>query len=415
VTRWVRALIACGLIVCAGCVLALSLYKNRDRYDKPDFRSYYANALLLRNGGNPWKPSDIISSLAQSAGRNAAVAVRYPPAFYLLLSPLTFLEKRTAYWIWQAIQIGSLAGALLLVLNEVYPAADLATNAAAVALVFLFPQLYGSLYDSQPTCLLLLLLVGSWLSERHRHPGRAALMLAAATLLKIYPAAVGGYFLFRGRWRVIVFAAFYVLAGLALAVLLFGAGPNLDFLRVVRMGVNPYWLDLDREISLLGNIHVLLSGLDGTGVLPVVSPLELGLTASVGAAIVALAGYVTSRMRKVSAATDGLCLGLWLVVAILLSPLAWAHYLILLAPLYLCIGSELIRRANLGETLSLPPASSRPAFVLVLAGLAGFIVPYFWGPVRRAHVYFPALLVTLVAACVLTHTWSAEATTRPPS
>ena len=69
---------------------------------------------------------------------------------------------------------------------------------------------------AQLTPMLLALLCASWFCARWERPAAAGLWLALAALLKLYPAAAGGYFLFGRRWRALGWTIGFFAAGVLL-------------------------------------------------------------------------------------------------------------------------------------------------------------------------------------------------------
>jgi hypothetical protein len=121
------------LLLIAGCfAIGARLFRDRDRYKRQDFNRYYADALLLRGGGNPWR----VFELPQPTDINQPHQVGYPPAFYFMLSPLCRFSSATARWIWVALQVMALISALTIVLREIGPTAD--HNFIRFAFGFLF-------------------------------------------------------------------------------------------------------------------------------------------------------------------------------------------------------------------------------------------------------------------------------------
>ncbi len=392
------------LALAAALTLAITMYGNRDRYDGRDFSRYYERALALRTGGNPWRARPRAHAGAR-AGREFVFA--YPPAFFLLMSPLTRLPQKAAYWTWQTVQIVSLAAALWLALSELGPVPDRRFALSMLALAFLFPPVYTSLHWGQPTCLLLLLLIGSWRFSRRGHESWAGLLLAAAALLKMYPAVVGGYFLFRRRWKVVAYGALWGLGGAFLLVALYGVSANLDFFSGTRASVE--WLGRRRNLSILGNVRALMMRLYGGELTPAGWALEFGLTGLADLATVAAAGMLTLGARTDRAEADGLCWSLWVMAAILLSPIAWSHYLPLLLPMYLFIIFGVLRER--------PGADNEAARARVAAGLwlvalaaVGFIVPHYWHPARGMRGYLPALVASFIGAALVLDGWNKEST-----
>lgn len=363
-----------------------TLYNIRQRYGEEGFLDYYTWSSRLRLGVDPWLPQ--ASTLAPPNPFHKRVeSCNYTPAFTILFEPLTLLKPRAAYWVWQAVQIASLFGALFLLIREVRPPGGAGSGLALLGAVLLFPQSHAALYEAQPTFLLLLLVLASWSFRRHQRPFRAGLMLALAALLKMYPAAIGGYFLFRRQWRTVAWASLLFVAG----IVLFGLSYEREFFRYgVPRFKQPFWFHQERQVGLPSNIYWMLASKYGDVLPKRIENLRLILSAVLSIAVVAAAAAVTIKCPDADE-NDGILLTVWIMAALMLSPIAWAHELPLLTPFYLFVAVRLWRGLRPDTT----------TLVLMSLGLLGFIVPYFSGAVRHAHTYFFAMVATFVAGCML--------------
>lgn len=302
-----------SLLILAGCLaIGVRLFRDSDRYERQDFNRYYAEASVLRSGGNPWR----IFEFSPPKDMNEPAQVGYPPAFYFMFSPLCRFRPATAHWLWEVLQIIALISALTIVLREI---GRTATNTfIRLAFAFLFPPLHSALHWGQPTALLLLLLVGSWACARRGWEMSAGTLLAIATLLKILPWVVCGYFLFRRRWKVLASSLICALAISLCLLALYGIDRNLDFLRGTQ--ISAIWLDRRRNLSIIGNLHAIVVG-SGEG-----RTLDLRLLGLLIAffclSIVSVSGILTSRLPNEPAETSGLCWSLWIMSSILLSPVS---------------------------------------------------------------------------------------------
>ncbi len=172
-------------ILAIALVIGHTLYVFRFRYHEMAFDLYYLWTKRFSSGINPFR---------------ALPHCNYPPSFLILLSPLTLLSQQSAYWIWQAIQVAAFFLSVFMMLREIAPLTVLHLTIVLGVLALLLPYIFTStLYESEPSALLLLLLIAAWRLARHERPGWAGFMLALATVLKIYPVFAGGYFLFRRR------------------------------------------------------------------------------------------------------------------------------------------------------------------------------------------------------------------------
>jgi len=373
-----------ALAIVSIALAASTLYKNRGRMVRSDFCLFYSWWNEYPAGIDPWHPVFPPSTpLTQRVNY-----CDYTPAAVILLSPLGRLEVNRAYWTWLGIQIGSLVLTILMLTRQIRPPPSADTVVAIVALAMLFPEFHATLYEAQPTMLLLLILTAAWVFERSGHPVAAGLTLALAALFKIYPATLGGLFLFRRRFQPIAWAAVFTILGIVAT----GPGRWREFLSIgVPLNIH-HWID-PRAIAILSNVYSAIVKIHGGVPTAVFGPLNIGITATLDLAVIAGAAIVTLRAAE-DRETDGLCFGLWLAVALLISPLTWHHELLLLMPLYIFAGVFAFRGG----------IDSPGGFGLLAIGLAGFVITYFWGTLREIHLYFIMTVATYVAGCILVAT-----------
>jgi len=375
------------MISIAGTFSAIrTLYKNRLRYRETDFYEYYTWSWQLRLGIDPWLPQ--ASALAPPNPFNKRVeSCNYTPAFTILFEPLTLFKPRLAYWLWQGLQMACLLGALWLLIREVRPAPGAGATLAVLGAVLLFPHSHAALYEAQPTFLLLLLVAASWSFGQHQRPFWAGLMLALVALLKMYPVAIGGYFLFRRQWRIAAWASLLFAGG----IMLFGLSYEREFFRYgVPRFKQPFYFHDERQVGVLSNIYWMLESKYGDVLPQRIEDLRRILSVALSIAVVAAAAAVTIKCPDAEE-NHGILLGIWIMAALMLSPIAWAHELPLITPFYVFVAAQLWR-------------GSRPdtaTLVLMSLGLLGLIVPYFSGALRHMHTYFFAMVATFAAGCMM--------------
>ncbi len=379
------------LVAMLGAALvARTLYVNRGRYSKSDFAKYYNWSEELRLGGDPWLPGDDPSSRPPPGVRYAGNC-NYTPAFCHIFEPLTILPPSSAYWIWQGLMVGALVFGIFLVLRETGPPLAASTYFLAFGAALLFPEVHESLHYAQPTFLLLLLMVGAWASDRRDARAMAGLLLASAALLKVYPALLGMHFLLRRRWSTVGWSIAFTIAGL----LLFNVPQEITFLRYCMPRA---WVQFsvaqkqERCVCVMGNIYFLLAKIEGA------SPpfaLVTALTLPVDLAIAAAAIAATLRTLPIRE-LDGLCAGLWIAASLIMSPLAWPHELTLLLPMLLALAVGIAR--------GVPIRSTR--LLLLLAGILGVILAYFFPPLQPTHLFFWAALGIYLSGFMIALDWA---------
>ena len=303
--------LAAGLLVlvCLGVAVALqvafppglvALLPSPDMHElHPDFDTFRASAVALVQGG------DIYDTPAKLRNLN-------PPLLSVLLTPFALLDALTAYRLFTLLTPALVVGAVLVVARELRLSA--LVTAAVVLVVLASSPLHGTLLLGQIYGLLLVGLVAGWVAERRGHPVLAAVCFGVTVALKPSLAPLLLLAPAMRRWRPAV-AGFGAAAGATLlGVLVAGPASGLQWLRI---GLTEPVPDTADNASLPG-LAVRLGLPSAVGTL-------LGLAVLVGTLI------LLGRRR---AEVDPAGTAPWAVLAagLLMSPIAWHNYLMLLWP-----------------------------------------------------------------------------------
>jgi hypothetical protein len=297
----------------------------RSRWLHWDFTWYYLPALVLRRGIDPYTTD--LRPLAQRLGFDTDMVVAHDtPTLLLTFEPLSRFNVETAYWIWIAIKLLAFAFALVLLLREVSFGTAMTLAAAAI----IYEPVSLELFLSQTQLLILCLLAVTLWSLENGRERSAGLLLALSALLGAYPLVMAGYLVMRRRWLTLL----YLVLGLAIggfATLLL-VPPSLHWVTAVLVFGDAGFRSSYTNVSLSATVWRLLT-LDGSHVwrgveIPIVL-VELGLLA------------VSLRATRSADGERGF--GLWVVTAILLSPVAWIHYMVLLLVPFSQIASAAMR------------------------------------------------------------------------
>lgn len=317
VTLWVVAIMSLG-------ALALHL---PERVSREDFSCYYASTWTLRAGGNPY--TENLDPAANQFGLHLGLLKRavYTPTFMLSFEPLTFLGPRAAYWTWQTLNALALCVAMLVLLGGT---SGIGRREALVLapLMLLYPPLehHFAFAQCQFMLLLMLVLMLRWM-ERGWDAG-AGLMLALAALLRAFPLAIAGYFVLRRRWR----ACLWLVIGLAVgAVLTFAMVGRrcLDFRSGMEFARGYEFLALPVNVSIAAMVSRLFWYTFGPALSPTLETARAVLVVTANVLVVAITVKATLAMSR-RRDHDWRLLSLWIAAAILLSPTAWLHYMVLL-------------------------------------------------------------------------------------
>ncbi len=330
----------------------------------------YISAAQLLHGHDPYAPSDACGVLRYSP---------HPPLALLLLVPLAWLPVGTVALVWDLLMLAALVAALWLIWDEAL--ADLAPRWAALGLAALafWPPLLDTWLEAQISPLVLLLLALAWRARRHDQPGAAGAWLALATLIRLYPILLFIDPLLRREWRV---AAGGIIAGIGVTLLTLPAIGPAEYLRYVTRaapGASADWINDAHNVSLRGWLGQIFVGsntihpvLSAPGI---VTPLYvLGALALVGLLVWrAWAGQPSPGTGQpqgiaptdrgadnINRGADSIIRGAdipvrllisdadraWLLampVMLMISPLAWPHYFIVLLLPWLVLAGDLIR------------------------------------------------------------------------
>jgi len=314
------------LAIVAGVSLAQRLHGVRHRYQDVDFVRDYGWWTVYASGGDPWIVQTTKTELRPGLERPRFC--NYTPLFVELFSPLARLDQVTAFWIWLSVQMLCVGGAVLILARGNDPPLSAAATLIILSLVVLSRPFEGMLAYAHVTPMLLVLLSASWFCARRERPAFAGLWLALAALLKLYPAAAGGYFLFGRRWRALGWTIGFFVAGALLT-------NPLRWLELVTVEMPvSYRFVAEADLTVMTFVRKAVAYFAGTTTIAAPLFTVLAITALIDLVLLAVAATatITSRGRD---DLEGLVFGLWVALALLMSPLAWMAEMLLLLPAYL--------------------------------------------------------------------------------
>lgn len=392
------------LLLCIGLYGYLGLYVPL-RAGGYDFTGPYEAAYALAHHA----PLPVYDVARQRSFNDAVLHLpqgpsdfRWPPQMAALLIPFGFLPYSAAHVLWFLLaQAATLASLLLLARCVAAAAADtrdhgplpLASTMGAFATLLCFAVASQPITDSlrlgQSTPLLLLGLALLLYGEIFDHPLLAGGGLALAILVKLFPAALLPYYLWRGRYRICAIAV-GALAGLTVITLpLTGAGMYGAFAQAVSTygdQPNAGKVNLSLYHALLIGPNALLrpGKMEPSGGMP--AALALLVCVLIYAVFLLIHGrpvllkrgaradyFSTASITTTERARHELLSYGWAVCTLLLlEPVDWIfYYLLLLIPL----GFLLVQ---LQTTLSGPRSPRRRADVwLLVAGLIAYLLATF--------------------------------------
>ncbi|HEV2170174.1 MAG TPA: glycosyltransferase family 87 protein [Candidatus Binatus sp.] len=296
------------------------------RYDDVDFAFFYSWWTEFSMGGDPWQPTTTKSELRP--GLERVGYCNNTPFFVAEFSPLSRLDQKSSFWVWLTLLMLCVVAAVLMLARANAPPLGAAATIIVLSLVIVSRELAGAMVGAAVTPMLLALLCASWFCGRRNQPAAAGLCLAIAALLKLYPAAAAGYFLFGRQWRALGWTVGWFVAGVVLT-----NPTHWIELATLDMPIS-YHIAGRAELTVLPFVRKVVAHLTGTTVLaaPFFTVVAVTALVDLGLLAIAAAASIAGRGRD---DLDGLLFGLWVALALLMSPLAWITETLLLLPAYL--------------------------------------------------------------------------------
>jgi hypothetical protein len=291
-----------------------------------DFSIYYASGLAMREHIDPYTTDLNTIAPALDLEIDPIHYATDPPTYLLALQPLTLLPLRQAFWLWIALNFAALIATLILLLRG--SGLGIWTCWVLAALSLIYPPVGEHFFFGQNKIFVLLMfvLMMRWMGE-----GRDAtvgLTLGIATLMRGFPLLLIGYLLLRRRWRASIYTIIGIAIGGVFTMACLGLSRTLSFSHGVRFVTMPRFLALPINISLAAFVSRMYWYAFGVhaGVSNIVRSV-LVILSEIGVLALTVNATVKSRDRV---DLDWRAFSLWVVTAVLLSPTAWVHYMVLM-------------------------------------------------------------------------------------
>lgn len=308
-------------LVTAIVIMLAQSWARANRADGNDLTSYLLSASALLKGTNPYHTPTPFPYL-------------YPLFLAFLLTPLSLAPHVVAFAIWFATS----CAAGLASIGAMLPPAPIAEpdrramhgfSRVALWFVLLTPVIQSNLLNGQVNLLVLFACVQFFREEQRGRDGVAAAYLAVAISLKLTPAILGVYLLVAGKPRVLA-RAMLLTALCCLTPAVFTGG------RIVS-----YYGEYLRDV-LPAHLASLVSSAAQTPGPPLLEPAAqmladhaasawLRVILATGVMVGVIALHVRAR-RSASPRRETEIFALYLVAALLISPVAEPHHLALLIP-----------------------------------------------------------------------------------
>ena len=385
-----------GLIVCLGLIQCWLIFKAmHGRATQNDFSVYYLTAKAVEAHQNPYN-ADFLSEAAKLGFDTGDVPYATdPPTFVLMTAPLAHLSIEGAFWTWSAFNFGCLALSLFLLFGRI---SELSTRSSLTltSLAVWFPPVAGHLFFAQSKLPVLLLLVLSIYSMRLRREAWAGFALALACLTRVFPLLFLGYLALQQRWRTLFHTVIWFVIGSIITAALLGVANTLSFQKAAAF-LSEHWNTRVQDIALRGFTTRLFWHIFGLHLSSSIELLRRSTILAINLAILLLTIRVTVS-RPTGQDVDWSLFTLWTLTALMLSPVVWFHYEVLLLILYAQIASAASQRRASLRALAMAIVSCIliTLWVLVGAGYGG--PPFTWWQHMLSEFGFLSMLTAYISA-----------------
>jgi Glycosyltransferase family 87 len=309
-----------------------------------DFFQDWASARNAFEGRPAYLPlSDSVSRyFPKAAGRSAPAAHlpwnAHPPTSVVAILPIALLDYPQAGTLWNALSLIALAASVVLIARELNIDLPAWSILPTVTLGLLCSPLRTQISQGQWNAPLLLLLTLAWVEERQGRDSRAGIWIGIAATLKLFPIFFLFYFAIRRRWRAVI-AGFVVVVTLSLITVAFlGLDAFPTYFNRVLPTLDVFRSEWDNASLLAFWTKNLAAGASHYGlyVEPVIKVPVLARAGIILSYATVLATTFLFIHRSRTCSDDkykygDLCYSLTMVTMLLLVPICWDHYLLLLA------------------------------------------------------------------------------------
>ena len=305
------------------------------QFEVLDFYQEWSSARSLMTGRSIYAPlSETIGpylGLAKEPGTEWHWSVNvHPPTSVLLGIPFQTTDYWNAFLAWNLTSLAALAISLGLIFHELKIRFTATCVLPVLAGLLLFEPLWQQTIQGQLNLMLLLMLTGVWVADRRDQPVVAGTLAGLALATKLFPGFLFLYFLFQRRWKALIAGTISVVAFTTLTVLLAGTEAYVTYWNDVFPTTGQWWSAWNNA-SLAGFWFKLFSAEQyGRHLTPLVESMviaRIGTMVSWGIVLVILLPIVWKAGNQEE---RDHAIGLSLTAMLLVSPVTWEHYFLLL-------------------------------------------------------------------------------------
>lgn len=161
-----------------------------------DYNVYHLASTLVRQGR-----TDLLYDIEWFYNAGAVGPYLYFPFFSIILYPLSLFSFEQARIIWMVINQGILVGSIWLVITSLM-VRDIRIILGIIILFLGFGPMHANMWWGNVNALIMLCILTAWWAYKHKRPWLCGLAIGLGAVIKITPAILGVYFLYKREYRV---------------------------------------------------------------------------------------------------------------------------------------------------------------------------------------------------------------------
>lgn len=310
--------------------LVLVVANSENRYNS-DFLKFYLSARFMLGGEGIYTPLTLDTipgdiQIEPELFDHPILANLNPPILALFMSPLARISYPNAYIVWWLVSLTLGLLSVYLINNAGHQNLS-QQNFFELSIIFLlfFPTLLTFL-SGQISTLLLFLVVIAWVAGRKGKDRLSGIALGVALSLKLFTGLFIPVLMIQRRWKLLGWYLGTFITLNLVALISVGLDNHIDYLKTIS---SISWYSASWNTSLMGFLTRIFGGSDS---IPLINSPTTGLIINfvVSSIIVITLLWLTKKSDKEKMAAFDLVFSLTIVSMLLISPLGWIYYYVLL-------------------------------------------------------------------------------------
>ena len=310
--------------------LVLVVANSENRYNS-DFLKFYLSARFLLAGENIYSPLTL-ETIPEDVRIEAELfnqpihANLNPPLLSLVMLPLGKLNYPNAYIAWWVISLALGLISVYWIFNEYHE--DL-NNLHVFDLSIIFLLFYPTILtflSGQVSTLLLFLIVVAWVAGRKGNDSLPGIVLGFALSLKIFTGLFIPLFMIQRRWRLLGwYLGTFIVVNL-FSLLVVGIDDHIEYLKSIS---SVTWYSATWNTSIMGFLTRIFGGSES---LPLINSPIIGIILYFTLSLIILITllWLAYKSKTGELLAFDLLFSLTIVCMLLISPLGWIYYYVLL-------------------------------------------------------------------------------------